>query len=88
MFLDILQYLGTGLGVGYATIISLRPKLVVLGLRIGVVSCIILGSWGFITGNYGIAASQTAYTILNAIGIYKWKRQRFTDKEDRHGKIS
>ena len=70
---DILQYLGTGLGILYVTLMSFKPSYINIALKISLVSCIILSIWGYSTYNYGIFASQFIYVILNAIAIYRWR---------------
>ncbi len=74
IWLDLLQYLGTGLGVIAMAVISFLPRYIITGLTVSFISCIVLGSWGVLAGNEGIAISQYIYVIFNAVGIYNWSR--------------
>jgi hypothetical protein len=74
--LDVLQYLGTGLGVVYFAMMSFKPETILLALKISVVSCVILGMYGWISQQYGIAISQTIYVFLNILAIYRWRHKK------------
>lgn len=77
--IDILQYLGTGLGILYFGMLSFKPSLMVPALYISVVSCTALAVFGFVTQLYGIGISQSIYVVFNIVAIYNWSRLK--DKE-------
>lgn len=74
--IDVLQYLGTGLGVVYFAMMSFKPELMLTALKISIVSCIILGAYGWISAQYGIAVSQTIYVFLNTLAVFKWSKKK------------
>lgn len=72
MNLDLLQYLGTFLGVVSLLVITFKPSNVVAGFVISAISCLILSLWGFLSTNLGIALSQTIYIGLYSVAAYNW----------------
>lgn len=74
--MEIVQYLGTFLGVVSAILVANFPKHIRLGFAINLLSDVLVLVWGVSTGAIGIAASQACYGVLAIIGIYKWKQVR------------
>lgn len=71
---EALQYLGASLGMCGMGLITLAPKKMLWSLSITAISCIAMGTYGYLTGQYGIAFSQTVYTVMNLLGLYQWKK--------------
>jgi dUTP pyrophosphatase len=72
-----LQYVGAALGMaGMAAIALLPPTQLVWGLGITAASCMAMGTYGFVTGQYGIAAAQAVYLLLNLLGLVRLYLER------------
>jgi len=70
----LLQYTGAVLGVIGMGLLSLAPNRILLALLITALSCVVMGAYGFVTDQYGIAAAQTIYFTFNVIGLYTWRK--------------
>lgn len=77
-----LQYIGAALGMVGMGMLSLFPKHIILSLIITAASCVLMGSYGALTGQYGIAVAQSVYFIFNLIGIYKWRSVNVKPDQD------
>lgn len=82
MNLDLIQYLGTFLGVLSLVVITFKPSKVVAGFILSAISCMILSIWGFLSTNYGIALSQTAYICLYSLAAYNWFKINIGDYDE------
>lgn len=69
-----LQYLGAVLGILGMAGITMAPKKVVLAMVVTASSCVVMGLYGLLTAQYGIAVAQLLYLILNLYGVYKWSK--------------
>lgn len=68
------QYIGAALGMVGMGMLSLAPSRVLMALGITAISCVFMGLYGFLTGQYGIVVAQLTYLIFNIIGIFSWRK--------------
>ena len=78
-YLLILEWIGT---IGILTGISFlsskkasKPKTRIKGLSITIIGCIILGSFAFIIGTYGVMTTQIGVIIISSYRIYNCKKE-------------
>jgi uncharacterized membrane protein len=81
MILDLLQYVGTFLGVASLVLITFKPTYVVTGFVMSAISCLFLSIWGVLSMNYGIAVSQTIYVVLYSVAAYNWFKIKIGDSK-------
>ncbi len=72
MWLDVLQYVGAGLGIISITLAAIRMDKMTWSMLFGALGGVLLGSYGFITGQYAIAISQSLYVVLYLRGVLLW----------------
>ena len=81
----LLQYAGAFFGIVGMGLLSLTPSKVRMALAVTAFSCVLMGSYGLLTEQYGIAFAQTVYLIFNIIGLYSWRKVNVksgSNKED------
>lgn len=70
----LLQYGGALFGILGMGLLSLMPSRVLLALAVTAFSCVLMGAYGLMTEQYGIAFAQTTYFVFNVIGLYSWRK--------------
>ncbi len=78
-----LQYIGAAFGIVGMGLLSLAPQHILYALGITALSCVIMGSYGFIAGQWGIAIAQTVYLIFNLIGLFSWRKVNVKSSNDK-----
>lgn len=72
--MELLQYIGATLGILGMAGITMSPSKVVLAMAVTASSCVVMGLYGLLTAQYGIALAQLVYLVLNIYGVYRWRK--------------
>ena len=70
--LPILKWVGTLTGIAAASLIALNISMSGWGFAVFLVSSLSWGTAAFLMGETSLLLLQGVFTIINALGIYRW----------------
>lgn len=66
------KWVGTGAGIAGAVLIALNLGIVVYGFGLFLVSSVLWTAVGWVQREPSLTLLQTAFTVINVMGVYRW----------------
>lgn len=78
----LIEYLGTFLAISGQSVRAICPKRIASSFVLSGLAGIILGTYTFLTAQWGLVFLNVWAFVMSVIGLYKWHKVEIGDKGD------